>query len=62
MKLVVTSGDHNAFLLDAQKDSTLTQLNAFKAHSCSVKTASFRPQSAGEFIEYTLTCFRFVEA
>lgn len=50
MKLVTTSGNHNATLFDVHDDGSMTELNTFKAHKSSVKTACFEPNSAGTSI------------
>ncbi|XP_065210065.1 denticleless protein homolog isoform X2 [Planococcus citri] len=49
MKLITTSGNHNATLFDVHDDGSLTELNTFKAHTCTVKTSCFEPTSSHIF-------------
>ncbi|XKL63805.1 hypothetical protein PGB90_006169 [Kerria lacca] len=49
MKLITTSGNHAVSLWNVHNCGTLTNINLFKAHRCSVKTACFKPQNSEIF-------------
>lgn len=50
MKLITTSGNHAVSLWNVHNCGTLTNINLFKAHRCSVKTACFKPQNSGKYL------------
>lgn len=49
MKLITTSGDHAVGLWNVHGNGILTEINSFKAHRSSVKTACFRPRNSDIF-------------